>query len=91
MLSPLGVAVSPDDRAVYVVGDDLIAIFRRDPGSGALTQLPGREGCIADHGGEGECEDGAALNDGIDLAISPDERNVYGASLASGAVTVFGR
>jgi DNA-binding beta-propeller fold protein YncE len=91
MFGPLGVAVSPDNRAVYVVGGDLIAIFRRDRQSGALTQLPGKAGCIADNGSEGKCENGAGLNDGFDLAVSPDGRNVYGVSIGSSAVTVFGR
>ena len=87
----LGVAVAPDGRAVYAIGDDLVAIFRRDPRSGDLSQLPGKAGCIAEQGYRGKCEDGVALNDGVGIAISPDGRYIYGASLASGAVTVFGR
>ena len=57
------VAVSPDGRNVYAVSARLInataplshalSIFRRDPATGALTQLPGQEGCVNDRGFSG--------------------------------------
>ncbi len=88
--SAQGVAVSPDGKAVYAIGDSALTIFKRSPGGG-LRQLPGRAGCIAEHGAEGRCRDGAGLADGFHVAVSPDGRNVYAASLASSAVDVFGR
>jgi DNA-binding beta-propeller fold protein YncE len=47
-----GVAASPDGRSVYVVSasSGSVVSFRRDAGSGRLTQLPGRSGCISANG-----------------------------------------
>src|SRR5436309_1814414 len=46
--------VSPDGRFVYAVSgfEDYGALlsFRRDPGTGALTPLTGRHGCISNDG-----------------------------------------
>lgn len=45
---PWGIVVSPDGRFVYstATGRAAAAVFARDRTSGALRQLPGRQGCI---------------------------------------------
>lgn len=55
------IVISPDGRNVYVDGHSL-AVFDRDPATGALTQKPGSEGVKPGDG---------------DLLVSPDGRNVY--------------
>lgn len=87
------VTVSPDGRTVYVGGglSDAVAIFNRDPKTGALTQKFGTAGCISEDGSGGLCQDGAGLNAPITLATSPDGKNVYVASIVSGALVTLDR
>jgi DNA-binding beta-propeller fold protein YncE len=93
------VAVSADGRNVYVVKDyssdiDGVAVFRRNPTTGALTQLvgpAGRAGCVTQSGTEGACADGKALLGPTSVAVSQDGKNVYVASRDSYAVAVFRR
>jgi hypothetical protein len=54
-------AISPDGLNVYVDGG-VLAIFDRDPSTGALTQKPGSEGVQPGNG---------------DVIVSPDGKNVY--------------
>ena len=60
---------------------------------GQLTQLTGLDGCWSDTGdvgaGAGLCRDAEALEDPIDVTVSPDGRNVYVGAL--NAVLVFSR
>jgi len=88
----MGVAISPDGKSVYVAGffDNAIAIFSRDPASGALTQLAAPNGCIADAGDGVACQDGLGLFGPSGVTVSPDNAHVYVASFASG-LTVFAR
>ena len=90
--SPEDVAVSPDDRHVYVAsyGSDAVALFARDTRTGSLEQLNGRRGCIG-HRGVGPCSTGRALGGAAAVAVSPDGRNVYVAAAGSRALTVFTR
>jgi DNA-binding beta-propeller fold protein YncE len=86
------VALSPDGKNVYV-GDffgNAVSTFSRAAGSGALTQLPGTEGCIADGGGEG-CAGGVALGSIEGLTVSPKGSAVYAAAAVSNAIDILAR
>lgn len=78
--APWSLAISRDGRNVYVGAraSDAVAAFARDPTTGALTQLPGAQGCVSESMG-GSCALGRALANARGLAISPDDRNVYAA------------
>jgi len=80
----VGIAASPDGKNVYVAGraDDAIAVFARDPATGALTFVE-------------QEKDGVGGVDGLDLvgavAVSPDGGNVYAAGTTDDAVASFAR
>jgi cysteine-rich repeat protein len=81
---PEWVAVAPDGAHVYVVGniDDAVAVFARNPGTGALTPVA-------------VVRDGIDGVDGLDgarsVAVSPDGAHVYVASTSEDAVAAFRR
>jgi DNA-binding beta-propeller fold protein YncE len=87
-----GVAVSRDGRTAYSAAGDgaAVAVLSRDRRSGALTQLPGKRGCVSLRGKEG-CSRGRALGGALALAVSPDDRNVYVAASTANAVAVLVR
>jgi DNA-binding beta-propeller fold protein YncE len=87
-----GVAVSPDGANVYVAArnSDAVAIFDRDPATGALVQKAGTAGCVSETGA-GPCQDGWALDGPAAVAVSPDGKSVYVASEVSDAVAVLDR
>ena len=66
-----------------------MAIFDRDA-TGALTQKPGPAGCITE-GGAGSCQAGQAFAGGLSLAISPDGKDLYVASINSSGIAAFAR
>lgn len=84
------VAVLPDGEAVYAAsrGSNALAIFTRDPGSGALAQKPGTAGCIAVAGASG-CQVGRGLLFANHVAIAADGENVYTAAIGASAIAVF--
>ncbi len=87
LVGPDVVAVSPDGKNVYAgafFGSAVVA-FSRDPGSGALTQLAGTAGCIAE--ATAGCATGIGLKSIEGLAVSPDGASVYAAAAASNALT----
>lgn len=87
------VAVSPEGNSVYVAAfdDDAIVRFDRDPATGALSA----QGCIDDDDpgqGPDSCAQSADGLDGVvSLAVSPDGKSLYAASLNDDAVVRFDR
>ncbi|MDP9816010.1 lactonase family protein [Spirilliplanes yamanashiensis] len=77
LAAPTGVAVSPDGRSVFVSAftSGAVAMFRRDPGTGLLTQRPGTDGCIA--AAVAGCTTGSGLSQPLGLTASHDGRDVY--------------
>jgi DNA-binding beta-propeller fold protein YncE len=90
---PIGVIASPDGNSVYVASADsgAVAVFDRNPNSGALTQLPGTAGCISEDGSGGACSDGRGLGGVGGVEVSEDGHNVYAAAVDSNAITTFDR
>jgi 6-phosphogluconolactonase (cycloisomerase 2 family) len=95
------VAVAPGGRHVYATSgyEDFGALlsFRRNPATGALSQFPGKRGCISNDGRNGQanldvkagigvknrCADGRALAQASALQIAPDGRTIYVLGTAS--------
>jgi DNA-binding beta-propeller fold protein YncE len=59
--------------------------------TGQLTQLPSMAGCVSEKGSGGVCADGKALTNPAEVAVSPDARSVYVASIGTKAIAVFER
>jgi DNA-binding beta-propeller fold protein YncE len=85
------VAVSADGKSIYVASQqsDAVAVLRRDPTTGALTQLGGKAGCVADPATSPACTIGKGLDIARGVTVSPDGKNVYAGSYD--AVAVFAR
>jgi DNA-binding beta-propeller fold protein YncE len=86
------IAISPDDKYVYVASSksDAIAIFKRDARNGTLTQAKGVAGCIAAKGAGG-CAKAIGLDGPNSIAISADGHSLYATSRTSNSVTIFRR
>lgn len=86
------VVVSPDGKNVYVgdfAGSGVIS-FSRAGKAGALTQLPGSEGCITEAGEEG-CTQGREMDHVEGMAINPSGTTVYGAAAFGSAISILQR
>jgi DNA-binding beta-propeller fold protein YncE len=97
--SPQRMVVSPDGKNAYAVSHDNSSLeeFSRDPSTGALTELPGANACIAEDAQYAGCPtNGVGLHYAEAIAISPDGKNVYvageeGSSQWYGAIAEFSR
>ena len=76
------VAVSSNGKSVYVASynSNAVARFDRNTTTGAITQPAGAAGCISETGA-GPCADGHGLRLPQYVAVSPDGKSVYVASL----------
>jgi hypothetical protein len=82
------IAVSPDGRSVYAVGeDDSLVTLSRDSASGALTPRQ----CFADAGAGNGCVEASGLESSRGVAVSPDGRSVYTTSPNDATVVRFDR
>ena len=89
---PNSVALSADGKNVYAPSlvSDAVTVFRRNRSTGALTQLPGSSGCVANRATPG-CATGRALDGPDVLTVSPDGKNVYVGAFVGNALAVFAR
>jgi 6-phosphogluconolactonase (cycloisomerase 2 family) len=82
ILGAHAVALDVNERTVYLSsdrGEGGIAIFRRDPETGALEQLPGQLGCISPFEWK-DCRVGRRTGGLHFLAVTRDGRFAYAAS-----------
>ena len=94
--NPQDAVLSPDGKSLYVAGQGMVAVFKRDAGGAT----PGRivsDGCLA-VAGSAECDGVAGSTSGRSPAVSsreavvsPDSRNVYTADFGGSMVGVFRR
>lgn len=84
------IAISGDGRSVYAGTLDGVAVFHRDRRTGAIRQLDGAEGCVADRPLD-KCAQGRALTNVRALTVAPGGRYLYVAARGSDAITVFAR
>jgi len=91
LVGPDVVVVSPKGENVYVGSffGNAVAVFDRDPLSGALTQPGDSSGCIAE--AISGCALGVALGAPEGMAISGDGSSVYVAGALSNAVVTLAR
>lgn len=86
--TPYGVTVSPEGENVYVAGfaSEAVAEFKRNTGTGVLTQLEAPNNCISDNPGSGcgTTTGVVGLKEAIGVVASPDGKDVYAAAGATG-------
>jgi DNA-binding beta-propeller fold protein YncE len=89
---PESLAMSADGRHAYVAAfeSEAVAVFTRNRATGALRQLSGSRGCLSRRRHAG-CARARALAAPVDVAVSPDGRNVYVVSNGNAGLAAFAR
>jgi DNA-binding beta-propeller fold protein YncE len=97
-MEPSSIVVSPDGMNLYVGTADFsgIAVFDRDPATGALTQKAGHEACISGDSfwwtsPDRPCKEGRALRYAWDIEMSPDGSRIFLAANHEDALSTMGR
>lgn len=94
LIAAAAAVVSPDGKNVYTAswGSDAVGVFTRGT-AGQLTEIAcaSNNGTTGVDGTAGQCADGDALWGAAALAVSPDGKQVYVASYASGGIAEFSR
>lgn len=90
LVSPTGLAVSPDGLRIYVTGESGLTVFNRDKKTGGLRL----GGCVTykdyyDDSVTGACQLGRGVEGATGVAVSPDGRNVYLTASDSDALASF--
>lgn len=95
------VVVSPDGRSVYLASSGAsaavaaIAVFRRNPDTGTLTQPADAAGCLSQTGSSGTClsddTHASVFSTPMGIAVSPDGTNVYVVDYGTFALLVLRR
>ena len=89
------VAVSPDDKSVYLPDrNGSIAVFDRDPATLTVTQKADVNGCLTQNPTSATnepCVLGHDMPSPTGLAVSPDGKNVYMSSQDLDGVVIFDR
>ena len=90
LVSLHNVAVSPDNKSVYVgaTGNNAVARLTRNPTTGAISQPAGTAGCISETGA-GPCANGHGLIGTTAVTVDPLGKTVY--ATGSGAVARLDR
>jgi DNA-binding beta-propeller fold protein YncE len=88
------VAMSPDGATVYAAGgpgsQGALGIFARSTSTGAVTQLPGRTGCVLRAKTSG-CTQGPGMETPVAIAVSPDGTLVITAANNGRSVGIYRR
>lgn len=86
-----GIAIPPDGRSLYLTttsSASTLDAFSRDPATGAIAQLAGKDACF---GRDAACSPDADLRTPRGVAFSPDGRFLYVASFSGNAVAILAR
>jgi DNA-binding beta-propeller fold protein YncE len=86
--------LSHDGANVYVVGRGVVSVLRRDRATGALSQLPGKRGCLNSLSRPGarfpDCTDSGRVNP-LGITLSRDGRSAYIVDTETGVIAVYRR
>jgi DNA-binding beta-propeller fold protein YncE len=88
------IAISPDGRNAYLTTfftSDTLLVFDRDPGTGALTQKPGQDGCFRETAATANCASAPLMHDPFGVALTPDGRTLYVTAFDASRVIAFTR